>query len=75
MLQRIRHTDILSKFKITSKLLAVKSCAYFSKLPGTKFEGSVVQLKVPCVKRQEGLCYFDCSIFCFDHRKLSWYNR
>ena len=57
MLQRVRHTNILSKFKITSKLLAVKSCAYLSELPGTKFEGSVVQLKVPCVKQQEGLLF------------------
>ena len=45
MLQRIRHTNILSKFKITSKLLAVKSCAYLSELPGTKFEGSSYSLR------------------------------
>ena len=57
----------MSKFKIILKLLAVKSCTYLSELPWTKFEGSVVQLKVPCVKRQEGFCYFDCNIFYFGH--------
>ena len=28
------------------------------------------QFGVPCVKRGEGFCYFDCNIFCFGQIKL-----
>ena len=37
------HTKIFSMFQIISKLPAVKSCVTLSELPGTEFEGSVVQ--------------------------------
>ena len=39
----ITHNSNFSpSLKIISKLLAVKSCACLSELPGTEFEGSVV---------------------------------
>ena len=32
------------------------------------------QLRVPCTKRGEGFCFFDCNIFSFDWINLSWYK-
>ena len=80
ILQCITCTKILSKFQIILKLPTVKSWEYLSELAGTEFNGSLLyqsmkQFGVPCVKRGEELCYFDCIIFYFGWIKLLWYSR
>ena len=44
ILKRITHSKILPKFEIISKLPSVKCWACLLELPGTEFEGSVVQI-------------------------------
>ena len=74
---RIKRTKICPKmFQIISKLPVVKSCASLSELAGTSFIKfpsfqSMEQFGVPCVKRVEGFCYFDCNIFFFGQIKVS----
>ena len=73
------RTKISFKFQVISKFPFVKNCACLLELPGTEFEGSVApsvgQLGLPCVKRGEGFCYFDCNFFYFGRIKLLWYSR
>ena len=68
------HTKFLSKFQIISKLLAVRNSTYLLELRGTKF--SFVPISgVPCVKRVEGFCYFNCNIFYYGRIKIPWYSK
>ena len=65
-------------FKLFRSCPLLKNCTYQnfqehnSKAPLYR---SMEQLGMPCMKRGEGFCCFNCNLFYFGRIKLSWYSR
>ena len=77
ILKCITRTKLLSKFQIIRSCPLLKVAHAYQNFLRRKAPSyqSMEQLGVPCVKRGEGLCCFDCNIFYFGQIKLPRYSR